>query len=172
MPNKSYKLATFAGGCFWCMVQSFNIPGVYEVIAGYTGGKVKNPSYEEVSTGKTGHYEAIQIKYNPKEITYKELLEIFWRQIDPIDDRGQFSDKGPQYKTAIFYHDQSQKILAEESKQKLEKSERFNKIATEIKKASEFYPAEEYHQNYYKKNPINYKMYRYASGRDDFREKV
>lgn len=173
MPNKNYELATFAGGCFWCMVQPFNVNGVYEVIAGYTGGKVKNPSYEEVSAGKTGHYEAVQIKYNPKKITYEELLEIFWGQVDPTDDKGQFSDKGSQYKTAIFYHDNKQKLLAEKSKKELEKSGKFNRpIMTEIKKSPEFYPAEEYHQNYYKKNPTGYKMYKYASGREDFKEKV
>ncbi len=172
MSNKNYELATFAGGCFWCMIQPFNIYGVYGVIAGYTGGKVKNPSYKEVSTGKTGHYEAVQIKYNPKKIKYEKLLEIFWRQIDPTDDNGQFADKGLQYKTAIFYHNKNQKKIAESSKKELETSKRFNKlIVTEIKPAIKFYPAEEYHQDYYKKNTLNYNIYKSASGRDDFKDK-
>ena len=167
------KLATFAGGCFWCMVPAFSSrKGVYQVISGYTGGKEKAPSYEQVCAGKTGHLEAIQISYNPGEISYKDLLDIFWKQIDPTDDRGQFADRGNQYKTAIFYHDEEQKKLALESKKMLEKSGKFSKIVTEIKKASEFYKAEEYHQNYYKKNPVQYKTYRYFSGRDEYIEKV
>lgn len=170
--NNKYKKASFAGGCFWCMIHPFNVDGVYEVVAGYTGGNEKNPNYEKVLTGETGHYEAIQIKYNPKKISYQELLEIFWRQIDPTDDKGQFSDKGPQYKTTIFYHDKSQKKIAEESMRKLKDSGKFKEIFTEIKKASKFYPAEEYHQGYYKKNPINYKLYRYRSGRDFYLDKV
>lgn len=170
MKNK-YKKASFAGGCFWCMIQPFNVRGVYEVVAGYTGGKEKNPSYEEVSTGETGHYEAVQIKYNPKEISYKGLLEIFWRQIDPTDDKGQFSDKVPQYKTAIFYHDEFEKKIAEESMRKLKSSGKFKEIFTEIKKASKFYPAEEYHQDYHKKCLIKYKIYRLNSGRDSYIKK-
>ena len=166
----NYKLATFAGGCFWCMIQPFNVHGVYEVVAGYTGGNEKNPDYEKVSSGKTGHLEAIQIKYNPKEITYEKLLELFWKQIDPTDSEGQFADRGRQYKTAIFYHDKTQKKIANNSKKELKK--KFGKIATMIKKSSEFYSAEEYHQDYYKKNPISYKTYRNLSGRDEYREKV
>lgn len=171
MPDKkikNHKIAVFAGGCFWCMMQPFNVPGVYGVVVGYTGGKKKNPSYEEVSTGETGHYEAVQIKYSPREISYKKLLEIFWRSIDPTDSEGQFADKGQQYKTAIFYNDEEQKKLAEKSKKELEKSKFKNsKIVTEIKPAVIFYPAEEYHQDYYKKNLVQYKTYRHLSGRDD-----
>ncbi|NMA66821.1 MAG: peptide-methionine (R)-S-oxide reductase MsrB [Clostridiaceae bacterium] len=162
--------ATFAGGCFWCMVPPFqNKKGVLEVKAGYTGGKTREPSYEEVSTGNTGHYEAVQIKYDSQNISYKELLDIFWRQIDPTDDKGQFADKGPQYKTAIFYHTEKQRIEAEKSKERMEKSGIFKKpIVTEILKALPFYPAEDYHQNYHLKNPFHYQNYKRGSGRESF----
>jgi len=167
------KKATFAGGCFWCMEPAFKlIKGVSKVASGYTGGKEKNPSYEQVCSGETGHVEAIQVTYDEKKVDYGKLLEVFWTQIDPTDDEGQFADRGSQYKTAIFYHDDEQKKIAKESKKMLEKTGRFAEpIATEIKKASEFYPAEEYHQNYSKKNPVRYKMYRMASGRDQYLNK-
>ena len=161
--------ATFAGGCFWCMIPPFQkLEGVIEVVPGYTGGHKKDPIYEEVSSGKTGNYEAVQISYDPEKITYEKLLEVFWRQIDPTDSEGQFGDRGTQYKTAIFYHNDLQKKEVEESKKALEKSGRFEKIVTEIKKASEFYVAEEYHRNYHKKHTIQYKLYRLASGRDRY----
>ena len=147
--------------------------GVVEVISGYTGGDEENPSYEEVSAGGTGHVEAVQVVYNPKRISYDELLHIFWRHVDPTDSGGQFVDRGAQYTTAIFYHDDSQRSLAEASKEKLERSGRFGKpIVTEIKKFTKFYRAEDYHQDYYKTNPIRYKYYRWNSGRDAFLKKV
>jgi peptide methionine sulfoxide reductase msrA/msrB len=166
--------ATFAGGCFWCVEADFEkVDGVIEVVCGYTGGQRKNPKYEEVSSGTTGHVEAIQILYDPRKITYMELLEVFWRHVDPTDPGGQFVDRGSQYRTAIFYHNEEQKRLAEESKRKLETSGRFPKvIVTEILPFTEFYEAEEYHQDYYKKNPIQYRFYRSGSGRDRFLEKV
>jgi peptide methionine sulfoxide reductase msrA/msrB len=166
--------ATFAGGCFWCMESPFEkLEGVKEVISGYTGGKKENPTYEEVSAGTTGHAEAIQITYDPAKITYAKLLDVFWRQIDPTDAGGQFADRGTQYRSAIFYHDDEQKKLAEKSREELQKSGRFQKpIATEIVPASRFYPAEEYHQDYYKKNSVNYKRYRNGSGREHFLEKT
>lgn len=159
--------ATLAGGCFWCMEPPFDkLDGVISTTVGYTGGHRKNPTYQEVSSGTTGHAEAIQIVYDPKKITYDELLEVFWQNIDPTDDGGQFCDRGNQYRTAIFYHDEQQKRLAEESKKALIESKRFKQVATETTAASTFYPAEEYHQDYYKKNPIRYKYYRYGCGRD------
>ena len=166
--------ATFAGGCFWCMESPFEkLAGVKEVISGYTGGKKENPTYEEVSAGTTGHAEAIQITYDPAKITYAKLLDVFWRQIDPTDASGQFADRGTQYRSAIFYHDDEQKKLAEKSREELQKSGRFQKpIVTEIVPASRFYPAEEYHQDYYKKNSVNYKRYRNGSGREPFLEKT
>ena len=162
--------ATFAGGCFWCSEADFEkVPGVVKVISGYTGGEKENPSYEEVSSGTTGHVEAIQVYYDPSKITYQELLDIFWKHIDPTDGGGQFVDRGPQYRSAIFYHDEEQKRLAEESKKALGKSGRFGKpVATEIIQFTKFYEAENYHQDYYKKSPLKYKYYRYASGRDQF----
>ncbi|HVN72457.1 MAG TPA: peptide-methionine (S)-S-oxide reductase MsrA [Desulfomonilia bacterium] len=169
-----YELATFAGGCFWCMVHPFDkLPGVKEVLSGYTGGNTVNPTYEENSSGTTGHAEAIQITYDPAKISYADLLEVFWRQIDPTDAGGQFVDRGNQYRSAVFYHNDEQKRLAEESRDRLAKSGRFKKpIVTEIVKAGPFYKAEEYHQYYYKKNPIRYKYYRFNSGRDQFLDKV
>lgn len=164
------KLATFAGGCFWCMVPPFEeLNGVHEVLAGYTGGRTQNPSYEQVCSGNTGHYEAVQIKYDSGIIKYEDLLEVFWSQIDPTDPNGQFFDRGSQYQTAIFYHDEEQRELAEASKRNLENEERFSyPIATKIIKASEFYPAEEYHQDYHLKNPEHYKSYKVGSGREAF----
>src|SRR3989338_4873697 len=172
--KENLEVATFAGGCFWCMEYEFeHHPGIKEAISGYMGGKEKNPKYQEVSSGKTSHLESIQIHYNPKEISYKDLLEIFWRQIDPTDDGGSFVDRGPQYRSAIFYHNEEQKTLAEESKKEIEKNGKWDKpIVTEIRKATAFYPAEEYHQNYYKKNPIRYKIYSSNSGRDQYKEET
>jgi peptide methionine sulfoxide reductase msrA/msrB len=172
--DKNLKKATFAGGCFWCMEPPFeNLNGVIEVIPGYTGGKKENPTYDEVSTGTTGHYEAVQITYDSSKITYKKLLDVFWTQIDPTDAYGQFVDKGSQYKTAIFYHDEEQKQVAEESKNNLEKSGRFDKpIVTEIKAYTKFYPAEDYHQDYYTKSPVHYQMYKMGSGREQFKKKM
>jgi peptide methionine sulfoxide reductase msrA/msrB len=155
-----FEKATFAGGCFWCMEPPFEkLKGVKGVIPDYTGGHKENPTYEEVSSGRSGHIEAIQVIYDPSQTTYEELLDIFWRQIDPTDSNGQFADRGSQYRTAIFYHTDEQKRLAEKSKEDLQKSGRFSKlIVTEILKASAFYKAEEYHQDYHKKNPGQYKF--------------
>jgi peptide methionine sulfoxide reductase msrA/msrB len=166
--------ATLAGGCFWCMEHPFEkLEGVLEVISGYTGGHKDNPTYEEVSSGMTGHLEAIEITYDPSRISYSEILDIFWKQIDPTDSGGQFVDRGQQYRSAIFYHSEEQKALAEKSKSELNKSGRYKSpIITEIIKASKFYKAEDYHQDYAKKNPIRYKYYRYNSGRDQYLKKV
>jgi len=166
--------ATFAGGCFWCMESPFEkLEGVKEVISGYTGGHKEDPTYKEVSTGGTGHVEAVQIIYDPSKITYSELLNVFWKQVDPTDSSGQFVDRGQPYRTAIFYHDEEQKHLAEKSKEELNKSGRYDRpIVTQIVKSSKFYRAEEYHQDYYKKNPIRYKYYRYNSGRDRYLENI
>jgi methionine-S-sulfoxide reductase len=167
------KTAIFAGGCFWCMEGPFEAePGVQKVRAGYTGGTTKNPTYEEVSTGSTGHVEAIKVVYDPDKVTYERLLEIFWHQIDPTDGTGQFADQGTQYVTAVFYADEAQKKAAEKSKKDLEASGLFKKkIVTKIRPESEFYDAEEYHQDYYKKNPIHYNLYKNASGRAGFLDK-
>ncbi|HEX7057927.1 MAG TPA: peptide-methionine (S)-S-oxide reductase MsrA [Bacilli bacterium] len=162
--------ATFAGGCFWCMVSPFDkMPGVHSVVSGYTGGSKENPTYEEVCAGTTGHVEAVQITFDPRVMPYERLLEIFWQQIDPTDPGGQFHDRGDSYRTAIFYHNEEQRLAAEKSKKALQESGRFaDPIATEIVPATEFYPAEDYHQNYYKKKPVHYQMYRLGSGRDAF----
>lgn len=167
---KNLKTATFAGGCFWCVESDFEkIDGVIEAISGYSGGDEPNPTYKQVSAGGTGHTEAVQVRYDPDKITYKELLDVFWRHMDPTDAGGQFVDRGSQYRPAIFYHDEEQKRIAQESKAELEKSGRFTKpIATEIVPLTKFYTAEDYHQDYYNKNPLRYKMYRYGSGRDQF----
>ncbi|MFQ5962908.1 MAG: peptide-methionine (S)-S-oxide reductase MsrA [Candidatus Scalinduaceae bacterium] len=166
--------ATFAGGCFWCMEHPFEkLVGVSEVISGYTGGQKHNPTYEEVLSGTTLHFEAVQITYDPSKISYSELLDVFWKQIDPTDPGGQFVDRGLQYRTAIFYHNEEQERLAEESKEQLDKSGRFDEqIVTEITKATPFYKAEEYHQDFYKKSPVKYKSYRRGSGRDQFLERI
>ncbi len=168
----AYEKATFAGGCFWCMVKPFDKwPGIIEVVSGYTGGRTENPTYEEVCSGTTGHMEAVQITYDENVFPYEKLVEIFWQQIDPTDAGGQFYDRGFSYQTAIFYHNEMQKRIAEASKQMLVKSGRFDKpIATKILSASTFYPAEEYHQHYYKKNPVHYEAYRQGSGRAHFIE--
>jgi peptide methionine sulfoxide reductase msrA/msrB len=172
--NITLKIATFAGGCFWCTESDFEkLPGVVKVISGYTGGNKENPSYEEVSSGSTGHVEAIQVHYDPSKLTYAELLDYFWRHIDPTDSGGQFVDRGSQYRSVIFYHDDEQKRLAEKSKEDLGKSGKFDKpVATEIIKFTKFYDAEEYHQDYYKNNPLRYKYYRSGSGRDQFLKKA
>jgi len=170
--SKTTATATFAGGCFWCMVHPFDqLPGVVSVTSGYTGGHKKNPTYEEVSAGGTGHLESVQIVYDPKKIDYGKLLDVYWHNIDPLDAGGQFCDRGDQYKSAIFYHDAEQKRLAEQSKAKLEKQLK-QPLATTIRPASTFYAAEDYHQDYYKKNPLRYKFYRYSCGRDQRLEQL
>ncbi len=168
------RIATFAGGCFWCVEADFEkVPGVVEAVSGYTGGQNENPSYKEVSSGTTGHLEAVQVRYDPSKTTYQDLLDFFWMHIDPTDGDGQFVDRGSQYRSAIFYHDGEQKRLAEESKEALKRSGKFDKpIVTEILPFSRFYEAEEYHQDYYKKHSLKYKYYRYASGRDQFLKKT
>jgi peptide-methionine (S)-S-oxide reductase len=164
--------ATFAGGCFWCMEPPYDkLDGVLATISGYIGGKTKNPTYEEVSSGRTGHAEAVQVTYDPSKITYSNLLEVFWRNIDPLTANAQFCDHGSQYRSAIFYHDETQKRLAEESKKALSRQFR-EPIVTEIVPASAFYPAEDYHQDYYTKNPLRYKLYRYGCGRDQRLEEL
>lgn len=164
------QVATFAGGCFWCMVKPFDLyEGVKEVISGYTGGHTVNPTYEEVCSETTGHFEAVQITFDPTVISYEDIVKVFWQQIDPTDDGGQFYDRGHSYKTAIFYHSDEQKEIAERSRENLEKSERFSKpIATQILPATTFYTAEGYHQDYYKKNPLHYNRYHIGSGRAAF----
>lgn len=168
--TEQYEVATFAGGCFWCMVKPFDEqPGIIKVVSGYTGGHKENPTYKEVCSETTGHYEAVQITFDPEVFPYEKLLELYWPQIDPTDASGQFADRGDSYRTAIFYHNEYQKTLAEESKQQLEASGRFSEpIATQILPAKPFYEAEEYHQGYYKKNKFRYAMYRRGSGRDRF----
>ncbi|NMM53179.1 peptide-methionine (S)-S-oxide reductase MsrA [Paenibacillus aquistagni] len=166
------QLATFAGGCFWCMVKPFDQwDGVHAVISGYTGGHVDNPTYEQVKTQTSGHLEAVQITYDPSLISYKQMLELFWAQIDPTDDGGQFQDRGESYTTAIFVHNEEQRELAEASREALMHSGRFDKpIVTPIRDAMVFYPAEDYHQDYYRKEPEHYKQDRAVSGRDAFIE--
>lgn len=158
--------ATFAGGCFWCMESPFDeMKGVLSTTSGYTGGNVKNPTYKQVSNGKTGHTEAVEIKYDSNLVNYSQLLAVFWQNIDPTVQNRQFCDVGNQYRSAIFYHNEAQKKLAEETKKKVEKQLK-KKIFTEIKPVVTFYPAEDYHQDYYQKNPLLYKYYRYRCGRD------
>lgn len=166
----NYEIATFAGGCFWCMVEPFDErPGIISVVSGYTGGDVENPTYEEVSANKTGHVEAVQITYDPSVMSYKQLVETFWQQIDPTDAGGQFNDRGESYQTAIFYHNDEQKQVAEQSKQELASSGKFSKpIITPILPAKAFYEAEEEHQDYYKKQSFHYRLYKKGSGREDF----
>jgi len=165
--TSEFALATFAGGCFWCMEPPYDeLDGVISTIAGYIGGTRRNPTYGEVSTGSTGHTEAMEIRYDPSEITYQELLDVFWVNIDPTVDDRQFCDKGSQYRAGVFYHNAEQKALAEASKRKIIDSGRFDRVVTEITPASRFYRAEEYHQDYYVKNPLRYKFYRYNCGRD------
>jgi peptide methionine sulfoxide reductase msrA/msrB len=166
--------AIFAGGCFWYMESIFEpLDGVIEVVSGYTGGNVAEPTYEQVCSGTTGHFESILVRYNPAEISYKGLLEVFWRNVDPTDAGGQFYDRGSQYRTAIFYLNDEQRTLAEQSKAALEKANIFDKpIATQIVPAQQFYPAEEYHQDYYKKNAARFRSYKAASGRQAFSSKA
>ena len=159
--------AYFAGGCFWCMEEAFEkVTGVLEVVSGYMGGTVKQPGYEEVSSGRTGHAESVEVRYDPTKVTYTQLLEAFWRNVDPVTPNAQLCDHGNQYRSAIFFQGDEQKRLAEESKHAIEQSKRFTEpVVTQIVAASEFYPAEEYHQDFYKKNPIRYKYYKFSCGR-------
>ncbi|MEO7728157.1 MAG: peptide-methionine (S)-S-oxide reductase MsrA [Burkholderiales bacterium] len=161
--------ATFAGGCFWCMEHPFDVlPGVISTTSGYIGGQKKNPTYEEVSSGRTGHAEAVQVVFDPKKVTYDKLLDVFWHNIDPTVKDGQFCDHGTQYRSGIFYHDDLQRQQAEASKAGIDRSKTFSgPIFTEITRAAEFYPAEDYHQDYYMKNPLRYKYYRAGCGRDN-----
>ena len=174
-PEKSkFEVATFAGGCFWCMQPPFDYAkGVVSTVVGYTGGKEKNPTYEQVSNRQTTHRESVQVKFDPAQISYDQLLDIFWRSFNPTQSDGQFADIGPQYRAAIFYHNEEQKRLAEASKERLGKSGKFKKpIVTEILPASTFWPAEEYHQKYYLKNPGEYNRYKVGSGRTGFLKSV
>lgn len=165
-------IATFSGGCFWCMVKPFDEqPGIESVISGYTGGHVENPTYEQVCSEMTGHYEAVQITFDPAVYPYKDLVELYWQLIDPTDAGGQFFDRGQSYETAIFYHDDEQKEIAEASKAALEASGKFDQpIAVKILPAKPFYPAEDYHQQYYRKNPLHYERYSHGSGRVAFQQ--
>jgi peptide-methionine (S)-S-oxide reductase len=161
-------VAIFAGGCFWCMEPPYDeLEGVLATTSGYAGGSKVDPTYREVAAGGTGHAEVVQVTYDPAKVSYEELLEVFWRNVDPLDAGGQFCDRGDQYRTAILVQDEEQRRLAEQSKQALEDSKRFDQpIVTEIVDAGDFYPAEDYHQDYYEKNPIRYKFYRWNCGRD------
>jgi peptide-methionine (S)-S-oxide reductase len=170
--NTDNSTATFAGGCFWCMEPEFaNIEGVSQVVSGYTGGAVANPTYEEISFGNTGHVEAIQITYDPAKVNYQTLLDIFWSNVDPLDPNGQFCDKGAQYRAGIFFHNKTQRKLAEASQEAMSKK-LGEPVATFIREAAVFYPAEDYHQEYYIKNKIRYKMYRDGCGRDQRLEEL
>ncbi len=166
--NAHTAVATFAGGCFWCMESPFDkLQGVISTTSGYTGGHTKNPTYKQTSSGSTGHTEAVQIVYDPEQVNYEKLLDVFWHNIDPTTPNQQFCDRGNQYRSEIFYHDDEQKRLAEASKSALEKNKLFKApIVTQITQASTFYAAEDYHQDYYKKNPLRYQYYRYGCGRD------
>lgn len=172
MANKSEE-AIFAGGCFWCMEAVFEpLPGIIKTISGYTGGHTENPTYKEVSNGKTGHSEVVKITYDPSKISYETLLEVFWRNIDPFDNNGQFCDKGDQYKATLFYTNTKQKQLAEASKVAIQEKFMGKPIVTAIKGSGKFFPAEDYHQDYYLKNPYIYKFYRFTCGRDRRLSKV
>lgn len=172
--DRNTETATFAGGCFWCMEPPFDkLDGVLSTTSGYTGGHQANPTYQQVSAGNTGHTEAIQIEYDPTKINYDELLSVFWKNIDPTTADRQFCDKGNQYRPGIFYHNEQQKIAAEKSLVRLQQSKPFTEaIVTEVTAASTFYPAEEYHQDYYQKNPLRYKYYRFSCGRDQRLEQL
>ncbi|MBD3390703.1 MAG: peptide-methionine (S)-S-oxide reductase MsrA [Chitinivibrionales bacterium] len=174
MESSLQSTATFAGGCFWCMEPPFEkLDGVNDVVSGYTGGEEKEPSYSQVSSGQTGHFEAVEVSYDSNKVSYAELLDVFWRSIDPTDPGGQFADRGSQYRTAIFYHNKEQKRVAEKSKAALQQSGKFDKpIATEILPAKTFYPAEDYHQDFYRKDPGRYSRYSYGSGRKPFLDSV
>lgn len=173
MSEQNLQKATFAGGCFWCMVKPFDTqPGIESVISGYTGGHTVNPTYQEVCSDTTGHTEAVQITFDPEIMSYEDLVEIYWRQTDPTDASGQFADKGSSYRPVIFYHNEEQRQIAESSKLALQNSGRFKKtIVTNIEPAEPFYPAEAYHQDFYKKNPAHYSGYSKGSGRVGFIEK-
>jgi len=162
------KVATFAGGCFWCMEQPFDhVPGVVATISGYTGGRTVNPTYEDVSSGRTGHAEAVDVVYDPRKVSYEKLLEVFWVNVDPTTKDRQFCDSGTQYTSAIFYHDEDQRRAAEASRAQVEKTKTFREpIVTRIEMAGPFYPAEDYHQDFYLKNPVRYQLYRKGCGRD------
>ena len=168
------EIATLAGGCFWCVESELEkVPGVISVVSGFSGGDRKNPTYKQVSSGSTKHIESVQVTFDPKKISYEKLLDHFWREINPTDKDGQFVDRGHQYSTAVFFHNEKQKKIALESKKKLDSSKRYDKpVITPIIPFKDFYVAEDYHQDYYKKNPIRYRFYRYRSGRDQFLEKV
>lgn len=168
VPKGNSATATFAGGCFWCMEGPFDeLDGVLSTTSGYTGGYTANPTYERVSAGGTGHAEAVEVAYDPQRISYQELLTVYWRNIDPTTPNAQFCDHGDQYRPAIFYHSEAQRRLAEASKEEVERTKTFSaSVVTEITQATEFYPAEEYHQDFYRKNPIRYKFYRLTCGRD------
>lgn len=174
LTSEKEEIAILAGGCFWCMEHPFeDLPGVYQALSGYTGGKKKNPTYKEVASGQTQHVEAVEIHFDPQKISYEDILEVFWRNINPTDNGGQFVDRGAQYRTGIFYTSEEQKEIAEKSKNKLIKSGRFKKpIVTPVIEASAFYRAEEYHQDFFKKSYIRYKVYRAGSGRDEYINKV
>ena len=174
MAKVKIEKATFAGGCFWCTQPAFDkLKGVISTTVGYTGGTKENPTYEEVCSGKTGHAEALEITYDPQQVSFTELLEIFWKNIDPTKLNQQFFDVGTQYRTSIFYHTEEQKKTAQDSKSKLEKSGKFDQpIVTEIVPASAFYKAEDYHQKYYQKCPLQYKSYKIGSGRDSYLKKI
>ena len=167
-PPPERATAVFAGGCFWCEETAFEgLPGVLAVTSGYTGGQTKNPTYEQVSSGGTGHAESVEVAYDPSKTSYEKLLEVFWHNVDPFQKDGQFCDHGTQYRSAIFYKDEAQRKAAEESRRKLEEDPKFKgKIVTQIVPVSTFYPAEEYHQDFYKKNPVRYREYRLGCGRD------
>lgn len=172
-PEERLDRAVFAGGCFWCMQPAFDrLKGVVSTAVGYTGGHVANPTYDQVSSGTTGHVEAIEIVFDPDRIGFEELIETFWKNIDPAQADGQFADRGPQYRTIIFYNSEKQRRTAEKSKREIEQSGKFgNRIATELRPAGPFYRAEEYHQEYYLKNPMRYTLYKLGSGRQSFLEK-
>ena len=172
--DNELAVATFAGGCFWCVESDFDtVPGVVETISGYTGGTVDDPTYKQVTAGGTGHLEAVQIHYDPKQISYERLLHIFWRSVDPTDGGGQFCDRGESYQTAIFVGNEEERRLAEASKEALEQSMALDEpVVTPIEAAGEFHPAEDYHQDYYTKNPFRYRYYRLACGRDSRVQKV
>jgi len=173
-PAAGHAVAIFAGGCFWCMEPPFDaVPGVVSTTSGYTGGSVARPTYEQVGSGRTGHREAVRVEYDPKQVTYAKLLEVFWHNVDPTDDGGQFCDRGEQYTTAIFVSDEEQRKVAEASKRELEESGVLGeRVVTPILAADPFYPAEEYHQDYYEKNPIRYRYYRSGCGRDRVLERL
>lgn len=166
--GENRETAIFAGGCFWCMEEVYEaVDGVYEAVSGYIGGHVESPSYREVTTGNTGHHEAVRVEYDPSVVSYRELVDIFWRNVDPVDGGGQFCDRGSSYLSAIFYQNSREERIARQSRRELEQSDRFSReIATEISEAGEFYVAEEYHQDYYEKNPLQYRLYKRACGRE------